>query len=263
VGSRPRFGARFGLLVWMAAGAGLAGCGDDSLRPEDQLVRQGESKHFVYYAAAGESVDTAYQERHYAWAMEKLDLTYTQKIAYYKYRDRDHLRRATGEETNGFAEPSRNRFHTIWPMDNHEYVHVVFVSLVGSPPSLFSEGVAVAHHGASISGDFDGPPLWNGTSAHYLARGFLNSGQLPDLKDLAVTNRFWDHDQNLTYAVGGSFVRFLIDDAGIASFKDFSARVNRDDSFSGIDADFTAVYGESLSVWWDRWKAFLTSAGAG
>lgn len=235
----------------------LAGCGEGPLDPADEMVLWGESEHFVYFMSSGDSVDTAYQELHYAWATAKLELAYPARIEFRKYRDRAHLERVTGEVTNGFAEPERGRFHTIWPQDNHEYIHVIFVSLVGSAPSFFNEGVAVAHHGASLSGSFDGPPLWNGVSAHSLARGVLLSGALPDVTELVITNRFWELDQQMTYPVAGSFVRHLIDEAGVGAFKAFCSRSRWNDSLSEIRHDFQDVYGESLEAWWDRWQGFL------
>lgn len=235
----------------------IAGCGDQPLAPEDELVLYDESQHFIYYVAPGDGVDPDFQERHYPWATARLELSYPARIEYRKYRDREHMKRVTGRETNGFAEPARGRFHTIGPIDNHEYIHVVFVALVGDSPGLFNEGVAVAHHGASVDGEFDGDPNWSGTSVHELARGFRNAGTLPELAELAVDREWQEHDPEMTYPVAGSFVRFLIDETGIDAFKDYVARAGRNDDFETISADFLAVYGESLDVWWERWLAFL------
>jgi hypothetical protein len=245
---------------WILSSLGLvilASCGGDPVTPTDQLALQAQSDHFSYHYASGDWVDTGYQERHFTWALAKLELEYGGKVEFHKYRDQGHLKRVTGRSTNGFAEPNKGRFHTIWPQDNHEYLHIVFVTLVGSPPAFFSEGVAVAHHGASISGDFEGPPLWNGASAHSLARGFLLSGSLPDRNDLLVTNRFWDLDQQVTYPIAGSFVRFLIDGGGIEPFKDFCSAAGRDDSLARIERGFEDVYGEPFQKWWDRWQDFI------
>lgn len=251
----PRGGSRW--ILGSLSLVILASCGEDPVAPTDQLAFQVQSDHFSFYHAPGDSVDTGYQERHFTWALAKLELEYSGRLAFYKYRDRDHLRRVTGKSTNGFAEPEKDRFHTIWPQDNHEYLHVVFAKLVGSPPAFFNEGVAVAHHGASITGAFEGPPLWNGTSAHILARGHLLSGTLPEMEDLIVTNRFWGQDQQITYPVAGSFIRFLIDDVGVGLLKEFCAGAGRDDSLGGIERAFQDVYGEPLQRWWDRWEDFL------
>lgn len=240
--------------------AGAAACEGDVTVPEESLPRQGESQHFAYFSTSPGQVDTAYQERHYAWVVTKLALSYPGKIGYYRYADRAHLERATGKVTNGFAEPEKGRFHSIWPTDNHEYVHVLFASQVGLPSALFTEGVAVAHQGASFTGSFDGPPLWNGSSVNQLARKHLAEGTLPSLDQLVESNRFRSHDSQMTYPIAGSFVRYLIDQAGVERFKQFAARSGNTDSQRTIESDFQAVYGESLASWWSRWHAFLLTS---
>lgn len=237
-----------------------AGCDQVDITPDDRLELYAESPHFAYYVSRGDSVDADYQERHYAWATGALGLTYLVKIDYRKYRDRAHLELVTGRRTNGFAEPDQNVFHTIWPIDNHEWIHVVFINEVGEPPALFSEGVCVAHHGASLTGSFDGPPLWNGASVHVISRTLLAGGNLPGINELAVTNDFRSLDDQTTYPVAGSFVRFLIDTGGVDPFKQFSASLERGSSRSAIDAAFESAYGETLASRWSAWRAFLLSS---
>ncbi len=247
---------RLGALVPLAM---TVACGSQPIAPGDQLVGRLESAHFVYLHAIGDGVDTVFQERHFAWATRKLELVPDGKLVYHKYRDRAHLERLTGHRTNGFAEPRTYRFHTIWPLDNHEYVHALFTTLVGEPPALFNEGVAVAHHGASVEGEFDGEPLWNGESVHDLARRFRAQGTLPGLSDLVSSRRFRELDDRITYPVAGSFVRFLIDEGGIDAFKHFAAGTDADGDAATVEADFRKAYGESLPAWWERWRAFLDS----
>lgn len=239
----------------------IAGCGDTPLAPEDELAQVAESANFVYYAVPGDEVDPDFQERHYAWAMDRLGLSYSNPIEYRKYRNREHLERVTGRQTNGFAEPSRGRFHTIGPIDNHEYIHVVFVTLVGDSPALFNEGVAVAHHGASVRGEFEGDPNWGGTSVHDIAENYRVAGTLPELTELAVSHRFREYDPEITYPVAGSFVRYLIDESGIDAFRDYVGRTGPNDDYGAIAADFQAVYGEALESSWERWLTFLEGQG--
>jgi hypothetical protein len=235
-------------------------CGKDPVAPEDRLELRGESAHFAYMAASGdEPVDTAYQERHLAWASGKLGMVPRQQLVYHKYRDRAHLQRVTGHDpTNGFAEPGTYRFHSIWPADNHEYIHALFTSEVGDSPPLFNEGVAVAHHGASLHGTLDGDPLWNGASVHGIAAQHARAGTLPDVARLAYWRTFYDYGDQLTYPVAGSFVAFLIDEEGIEDFKAFV----RAGEGSGQALDrtrelFLATYGVSLESARDRWLEFL------
>lgn len=239
----------------------LSACGAGPVAPEDQLVRLSESGHFVFFASEGDPTvfDTVYQERHFAWVLTGLALSYPGKVSFLKYRDRAHLERATGRKTNGFAEPDQGRFHTIWTMDNHEYIHVVFVNRVGNPPALFNEGVAVAFHGASLSGSFEGPPLWNGVSSDRLARDMLLAGTLPSLDDLAESKRFRSIDDQVTYPIAGSFVRFLIDRGQIESFKAFAKACGSGSGTAEIKRQFEGVYGTPLASWWGEWKEYLVS----
>lgn len=260
-----RWGRRLTAACACALAVSLAGCGDDPVAPQDRLELQAESRHFRYYGAPGdEPVDTAYQERHLAWASERLGLEPRDRISYYKYRDEAHLVAVTGHDRGtGFAEVEAYRIHSVWTRDNHEYIHVLFNGAVGTPPPFFSEGVAVAHHGGSFNGPLDGSPLWNGVSVHGIARALRSSGELPSLGSLVAASGFYDHDGQVTYPVAGSFVRFLIDEEGIEAFKAFVERTDGPgDGAVETRRNLEAVYGQSLDALEDRWLAFLsTSSG--
>lgn len=235
----------------------LAACGEDPYAANDGLEFRFASAHFDYRYSHTDRPDSAYQERHYAWVTQQLGLTATRKLEYRKYRDRAHLKRVTGKATNGWAEDRGYVFHTIWPIDNHEYVHALFLPNVGSPPPLFGEGVAVAHHGASIQGEFDGAPLWSGTSVHVLSARFRDRGTLPTLDAMLQADSFRALDDQVTYPVAGSFVRFLLDARGAAPFKTMSAKLSYSASRGTARQQFAAAYGESIDVWWERWLASL------
>ena len=120
----------------------------------------------------------------------------------------------------------------------------------------------MAHHGASLQGDFEGDPLWNGRSAHDQVREFRAAGTLPDLEELLENGGFREFDDMITYPVAGSFVRYLLDQRGIESFKAF-ARVSRlGDNATKIESDFEAAYGETVRFWWDSWLVYLAAGAA-
>lgn len=251
-----------GGILLLSSGA----CSDPPLAPEDQLALQTESAHFTYHWAPGdEPVDTAWQERHLAWSSSKLEVQPSKPIEYRKYRDPAHLDAATGHDRGtGFAEPESYRFHSVWTRDRHEYIHVLFNAAYGTPPPLFSEGVAVAHHGASLSGAFDGNPIWNEESVHGIALRLLNAGELPPAGRLASSDGFYDYPGDLTYPVAGSFVRHLIDTRGVGLFKAFVQRTDGPgDSLDQVRQDLQAVYGASLQELWDEWLAFLQASAVG
>ena len=83
-------------------------------------------------------------------------------LNYNKYRDRSQIRKVTGLETNGFAEPSTYTVHSIFPHDGHEAAHV-YTALVGRPSDFFNEGLAVALNSEP------GAMPWTYCAAHFQA----------------------------------------------------------------------------------------------
>jgi hypothetical protein len=131
-----------GLLVTVAAG-----CSDSPTSPSprtEALPQIGETANYVLRASAGDTIDGAWQERYHAWATAALGLTPPRKITYNKYTSRAHMQSVVGVgNTNAYADRNTYAIHTIWPIDNHEVVHL-FTSVWGSPVALVNEGMAVA-----------------------------------------------------------------------------------------------------------------------
>jgi hypothetical protein len=235
----------------------LAGCDSPAApRADDALTVRTESAHYVYYSAPGDGVDVAWQEGYYDWVTAALQIEPGGKLEYRKYRDRAHLERVTGRSTNGFAEPGTPRFHTIWPRDNHEMVHVLVILGLGHPPALFNEGVAVAHQMIPAEGVFYAQ--WNRRNVHQIAAEFIAAGRLPPLAQLLESRDFFRFDQEMTYPVAGSFVRFLIDRYGLAPFKSYLHGRSFDDGAAQTRAAFEAAYGRTLDTAWAEWRAFVT-----
>jgi hypothetical protein len=238
-----------GLLAVMAC------TGDGTTAPEAALSETLSSAHYVYHMAAGDVVDSLWQERYYDWVVLQLGVQPNEKLDYFKYRDRAHLQAVTGRATNGFAEPGTTRFHTIWPIDNHEGVHTLVILNIGHPPALFNEGVAVAHQTDPMRGDLT--PRWNGQPLHAIARDADTAGRLPSLAGLLTSRGFFDFDQNLTYPIAGSFVRYLIDMYSLARFKALLAGATFDDAASRTETRFFAAYGKTLNSAWAEWRGWL------
>lgn len=233
-------------------------CGGSPTGPGDSapaLTQVTNSAHYIFRSAAGDSVDATWQDQYFEWVTGVLELDPSTRLEYLKYRDRSHLKAITGRDTNGFAEPGTTRFHTIWPIDNHEGVHTLVILQVGHPPALFNEGVAVAHHTDPARGLL--VPRWNGTDLRTLARNYDAAGQLPPLPSLLRSTSFFDYDTNITYPCAGSFVRYLIDTHGLASFKAYVRAARFDDPPATTEARFEAAYGRSAAAAWDEWRASL------
>jgi len=224
--------------------------------PEQPALRQiAATAHFVFYAAPGDSIDTSWQEQYYGWLIRALDVAEPPPLQYLKYRDTEHLKALTGRNTSGFAETGSLRFHTIWPIDNHECVHSVVMYRIGHPPPLFNEGVAVAHQTFPDRGRLT--PTWNGADLHQIARGYDQTGRVPALGTLLRGSDFFSIDANTTYPVAGSFVRYLLDSYGLTVFKAYVAGSGFEDAPTVIEMRFLSAYGRSLNELWQEWRVWL------
>ena len=248
--------ARTGLIV--VAMLATAGCRDDSLDPADALSARHESAHYVYLHAPDDAVNSVLQEQYHEWLVDQLDVVPDERLEYRKYRDRAHMRAVTGRNTNGFAEPGTVRFHTIWPFDNHESVHSLVTLYLGHPPALFNEGIAVAHQALFSGNEF--VLRWNGRHPDDIAAEQLRAGQLPTLDQVIESPRFFDFNESVMYPVAGSFVRYLIDQHGLARLKTYFGNSAFSHSAAQTRAAFLAAYGITVDDAWTAWRTWLASA---
>ncbi|MCX6154233.1 MAG: hypothetical protein NT007_08740 [Candidatus Kapabacteria bacterium] len=225
---------------------------------EDILSEHISSTHFEYFYSKSDNspIDTAWQEKYYSWLISELNVTLVNKLEFFKYRDIDHLERVTGKRTNGFAEMGTYKFNTIWTIDNHECVHSVVVNLIGHPPALFNEGIAVAHQALPVDKKF--VPGWNGQDFNLLAKNFKKNGELPPLDDLLGYLSFWNYNSNLTYSVSGSFVRYIINQYGIQKLKDFYKTVRFETPKDSTKLQFKKIYNFTLDSAWQEWNNFIS-----
>jgi len=237
------------------------GCGDNTPTgptAPSPLPFLRETATMRVFAEPGDAVDTDWQEVYNAWALARLGLQPARKVEYRKYVSRDAMGRYTGNfNTNGFAEPADWRFHTIWPRDNHEIVHV-YTAPLGRPSDFFNEGIAVAFQTDPAAGVF--AARFNGQDVHEACRSYLAAGQLPlPLSNYVTTTPFRNiPDQVMSYRVAGSFVRFLIERQGMTAVLDFFRQAGgRDESISAIRARTEAVFRRSLEELEADWLAIL------
>lgn len=219
-----------------------------------------ETSHYEFHYAAGDAVDTEWQESYHAWAAARLGVQPGRKIGYFKYRSRQEMGQYTGDyNTNGYADPERMEIHTLWPTDNHEVVHLLMTGF-GRPAALFSEGVAVAFQTDPAKGDFDS--RFNGEEVHHAARRYLQSGELVLPLDRIVETAGFRavSDATLAYREAGSFVRFLIDSYGLARFLSFyKSGLSPGDTKQYIKMRFRESMGfsfeEAEAAWLDALRA--------
>ena len=210
-----------------------------------------------YYREADDTIDVPRQEAFDAWALDRLGIVLPQKVEYRKYRSREAMGSYTGTaNTNGFAEPSLWRIHTIWPYDNHEVVHV-FTAVFGRPSDFFNEGIAVSFQTDPSREDFT--VRFNEQQVHEACRAALQSGTLPlPLSRYVTTAGFRGiADFELSYRMAGSFVLHLTERFGLAAVLRFFQTGNRDESLETIRARIQSVFGVSLENVESSWLTLL------
>jgi hypothetical protein len=246
-----------GALVAFAA---ISACGGDSPTSPSSapsLPVVAETEHYVFHAAQGDAVDTAWQERYHAWATAALGVS-PRRITYNKYQNRAHMQQVVGiGNTNAYADRTAFAIHTIWPTDNHEVVHL-FTSTWGDPVALINEGMAVAYQ---IDPARDLTPRWSGTPLHTLARQFRQDGRFVSLSRVVETAAWRGQDPNVMYPQSGSFVRWLIDTYGLERLRALYGRAaGAGESALGVRASFTAVYGLTIDEAEAAWLAMIAAA---
>ena len=220
-----------------------------------KLTKQFSSRHFRYYLEWDDKVDTIFQEKYFEWLLKQLQVDLSDTISYYKLKDKQIIENLTGFEANAFANPDSNAIFTIWPSDNHECVHLVLCRNVGCPPALFGEGIAVAHQAYTVDDEFI--PSWNGEDFHVLSKTYYEDKTLPNLDSLLGIYSYWNIDMNITYPVAGSFVRYLVDNYGINTFKELISLTNYTDSASIMRLNFKEYYKIEIDSVWNDWIGFI------
>jgi hypothetical protein len=247
------------VVAWLAAALVGSACSDTPTGPTATaaLPLQHETASARYYYEPGDTVDVEWQEAYNQWALARLGLQPTQPVEYRKYVSREAMGRYTGNaNTNGFAEPDRWRFHTIWPRDNHEIVHV-YTARIGRPSDFFNEGIAVSFQTDPVRGDLTA--RFNGEAVHDASRRYLLSGTLPLPLSRVITSEGFRAipDSTLSYRMAGSFVLYLTERFGLPAVLDFFRGTTRDEALATIRLRTQATFGASLEDLEEAWLRML------
>jgi hypothetical protein len=242
-------------LLVILAGLSLA-CGGSPTSPSSVPLSQSlETASYLFQYAEGDGVDTDWQERYHAWAIQALQVSVSRRIVYNKYMSLSHMGQLTGTYgTNAFANREAFAVHTLWRTDNHEVIHL-FGSLFGNPVALWSEGMAVAFQMNAPGGDYSA--RWNGTPVHAAARQFRQQGRLVPIADLLETNSFRRFDSNVTYPQAGSFVRYLLDTYGLETWKRLYGLGGPADTAAAVREHFESIYGLTITAVEADWLAVI------
>ena len=240
--------------------ATAAACGSDTTPSSptgtDRLSASASTAHIDFTFSESDSVDLERQETYHLWATAQLGVEMPRKLQYRKYRDRAHMQRVNGRETNGFAEPPSFIVHSIWRFDPHEAAHV-YSALIGVPSDFFNEGIAVAMAVDPLAGNF--VSIWNVTPVHIIARDAMRAGQLPSVASMMTTEGFQRLSQTTSYPLAGSFVDFLVSTRGMSALQAFFRTSTRADSAATVESRFAAAFGFSVAAADAALRAFLAN----
>jgi hypothetical protein len=244
------------LILFITIQVLYVGCHKDQFVPSI-LSEHIESQHFDYYYDPLDTLapDTSWQERYFEWLIQETGLIPSQKFVFLKYMDREQLYQLTGRDMNAFAESNHHTLHTIWPVDNHECVHILVNNAYGFSPALFDEGIAVAHQATLQNGQF--VPGWNGEDFHAICRQFVENDALPGLEQILENDDFWKIDPAITYPVSGSFCRFLLDRYGVEPYFGLIDGLSLQSDQKKIKSEYTKIFGASIVEDWDSWQTFI------
>lgn len=211
------------LIVWWQADR--FGWSSSLERIERELGGRFDGEHLVVLFPEGELTEEqagrllAYHEFTYERIRRTLRVWPGQKIVSVLYRDAAQKNRLTGGGRTNFAKPWLGQVHLlladVQPTLRHELVHVLAaefgIPLLGIGVNAgVIEGLAVALERTT-----------NGESVHRAAAQVLAAGYRGRVEDLFSTTGFFRGNSSASYALAGSFSRYLIERFGIRSYKTF------------------------------------------
>jgi len=198
------------------------------------------TEHFDYYVEEGvpSPCDGTEQwlERYYNANAKFLGapLPPGERIEYYVARTAETL--GCSRDTGGCTGDRTIR--SLFPVYAHEIVHANGY-LLGHPPALFDEGLAVAL-GCQLTTD-DGGPVDTSDPIEHL----VETGAFTDWRE---ANGF------RVYGASADFVRYLIDRFGSSRFLSFYAQAPQGASRQEIEAVFQDAMGKSLDDAFSDWR---------
>lgn len=226
----------------------------------DRLSVQLAGRHYDVFHSEGDAVDLDRQDAFFDWLTLQFGFSAPGRIQFFKYRDRQHMKRMTGLELTGFAPGYSLNLHSVKPLDTHETVHLFTDSALGVAIPFLIEGLAVAY-------SIDDPlspaprPVWGDRHIHEVARQIVLGNDLPSLDSMLDAFGWLGLTSNgnsyPAYPVAGSFVRFLIDEHQMADLVQFFRESWVLDPVTETEAKFAAAFGVSLSDEWSRWQDFV------
>lgn len=239
----------------------------DQIDPEvaARLTERFETSSYIFYYAAGDSVEFDRCEAFAQWGMEYLGVVLPKKIEFFKFRSYEEMGEALPSPAGGWAFSKDVAFATMWTWHNHECMHILAHWWVNGnyPPSFFMEGMAVAHEFDPYNDDWIS--RWNRSAIFEpwldIVKQLKSDGKLYALEDIVESESFWNNieeeEERVAYPQAGMFTAYLIETYGLGKFKEVYSSLNYDDSLPLIEDQFISTYGISLDSLEQDWLKFL------
>ncbi len=232
-----------GALAFAAAAMGVSGFADrqsygidlDRAYIVEQLGGRVESEHFVIYypsrpplsqdvARLVEDHEFRYAEMKAYFGTDPVALR-GEKVHSFVYAGPDQKGALTGARRTLVAKIWLREMHIMWRyygdhMLAHELAHVFTEPFGTGPLRLSTRFWALTNmglvEGVATAADWDADSL----DPHRASAALRRLQKAPDITDLVGASGFWTQSSGRAYTLMGSFVQWLIDEHGIAKFRD-------------------------------------------
>ena len=166
-------------------------------------------------------------------------------IASYIYSTADQKKKLIGARNTSIERPGSDEIHLNaekfpHPLLKHELVHALSATFGNS---LYGGSYLMGlHEGLAVAVDWPSYPM----NPHEWSRAMRVLKLDPPLEKILGTFGFWSSASSRSYTLCGSFVRFIIDQYGISSFKRVFSTGN-----------FQEIYGRDLKQLTTEWESFI------
>jgi tetratricopeptide (TPR) repeat protein len=259
---------RWMLLIALVGVAGCAaiwwqrmdrGIGIDRTYIEEELGGRIETEHFIIYHPQTpyflELRDQMAEEHEFYYArlgdFFGTDPASAGKLRSYVYANRAEKGRLMGGRQTMVAKLWLHEMHILWNHDGdhklaHELAHI-FTEPFGAGPLRLSmqRGVGVNMglvEGVAAAAEWPVREL----DPHEASAALRRLELAPQIRSVVAASGFWSQSSGRAYTLVGSFVRFLIDEYGVDTFKQAYPA-----------GDFRGAYGKGADELVGEWEAFL------
>ena len=190
-----------------------------------------------------EELQRFFQEDPVAWKGRKMEI--------YVYPSSDAQQGLMGSRRTFVARPWTHQMHLRWTdigdsVLAHEMAHLFTAPFASWPFRLASKGGFGIDmglvEGIAVAADWSPDEL----NPHYASAALRTMDKAPNLRDLFAPTGFWSQPSGKAYTMMGSFVRWLIDEYGIASWKKLY-----------LGSGFEEAYGIAAEELITKWEVFL------